>query len=515
MACGPVVVAVGSPNWDTMAFVPDTFLSEHGLGRGDATPLDDGAAVPASGATFQSNINSFRFTVKLWPGTCKKLACFSSAKGVCEIPLCPHTVACGGCACNTAKVLSCLGCQTFFCGCVGGDEVASEFREALRQLGMVDLCAEAPNRDSGEVLCLVTDDGERSFAYRTGVASDALEAAALCAALDRVAGRSGKVDLVYVDAYSLLCPGSTAEEGLRKARSLGAKTGINLGSSGIVRAQQKRLWRLLKDGELDVIMLNQDEAAALFGEDMSASDICGALSEHCELAVLTLGSDGLWVAQERGPPEFQRVEPLAEVVDSTGAGDFFAGGFLALELHALGLRFRHGSSPGLWHRPWPRRMASTLHELRRNDGKKLSAPVKDGTLRASKTVGQLPEAVAAAVSAEIERVEIFGLKVRLTAAEATVDGKVSALPKPISRALSGDGSASLHAAMLKVKPRIDMRQAWCTKEYYMVLRNDAALNASRDGYLPPEMLQPSRLLLLLQVVMVIRTSVYVQHGASP
>ena len=49
----------------------------------------------------------------------------------------------------------------------------------------------------------------------------------------------------------------------------------------------------------------------------------------------------------------------------------------------------------------------------------------------------------------------------------------------------------------------------------MVLRNDAALNASRDGYLPPEMLQPSRLLLLLQVVMVIRTSVYVQHGASP
>ncbi|CAE7948008.1 pfkB, partial [Symbiodinium sp. KB8] len=106
-------------------------------------------------------------------------------------------------------------------------------------------------------------------------------------------------------------------------------TGMNLGSSGIVRAQQKRLWQLLRDGELDVIMLNQDEAAALFGEDMSPSDICGALSEHCELAVLTLGSTGLWVAQERGPPEFQRVEPLAEVVDSTGAGDFFAGGFLA------------------------------------------------------------------------------------------------------------------------------------------------------------------------------------------
>ncbi|OLQ08713.1 Inosine-guanosine kinase [Symbiodinium microadriaticum] len=454
MAGGPVVVAVGSPNWDTMAFVPDTFLSEHGLGRGDATPLDDGAA--------------FR-------------ALKESAKGLSARTLSQ----CGGCACNTAKVLSCLGCQTFFCGCVGGDVVASEFREALCQLGMVDLCAEAFDRDSGEVLCLVTDDGERSFAYRTGVASDALEAAALSAALDRVAGQSGKVDLVYFDAYSLLCPGSTAEEGLRKARSLGAKTGMNLGSSGIVRAQQKRLWQLLRDGELDVIMLNQDEAAALFGEDMSPSDICGALSEHCELAVLTLGSTGLWVAQERGPPEFQRVEPLAEVVDSTGAGDFFAGGFLAAWLRrepsnctpwgyasatAVLQVFGTDLGPEGWHRlrkscaeatakSFPR-LFSPYTALDGQSFLEIEFEFKDGTLRASKTVGQLPEAVAAAVSAEIERVEIFGLKSPLTAAEATLDGKVSALPKPISRALSGDGSASLHAAMLKVKPRIDMRQAW-------------------------------------------------------
>ncbi|CAE7520681.1 gsk [Symbiodinium natans] len=137
-----------------MAFVPDAFLAEQGLRKGDATPLGDGAA--------------FR--------RLKEAAAGISSRSLSQ---------CGGCSCNTAKVLACLGCQTFFCGCVGGDAVGSQFREALCQLGMVDLCPQAADRDSGEVLCLVAEDGERSFAYRTGVASDALESGALSAALDQ------------------------------------------------------------------------------------------------------------------------------------------------------------------------------------------------------------------------------------------------------------------------------------------------------------------------------------------
>lgn len=80
---------------------------------------------------------------------------------------------------------------------------------------------------------------------------------------------------------------------------------------------------------------------------------------------------------------------------------------------------------------------------------------KDGVLKASKTLGSLPEAVG--VSAEIERVEIFGLKSALTSAEVTSGGKVAALPLPRSRPLD---SSALQAAVIKVKPFIDMRSEW-------------------------------------------------------
>lgn len=79
---------------------------------------------------------------------------------------------------------------------------------------------------------------------------------------------------------------------------------------------------------------------------------------------------------------------------------------------------------------------------------------KDGVLKASKTLGSLPEAVG--VSAEIERVEIFGLRSALKSAEVTSGGKVAALPPPRSRPLD----SALQAAVIKVKPFIDMKSEW-------------------------------------------------------
>lgn len=125
--------------------------------------------------------------------------------------------------------------------------MGSEFRAALLRYGVQDLTVQAAAKDTGEVLCLVTPDGERSFAYRTGVASDGLRAQELCEAVE-VAAEG--LELVYFDIYTFLCPESAAEalwllgkalkeseEGMRRARRCGAKVGLNLGSNGIVQAQ--------------------------------------------------------------------------------------------------------------------------------------------------------------------------------------------------------------------------------------------------------------------------------------
>jgi len=89
---------------------------------------------------------------------------------------------------------------------------------------------------------------------------------------------------------------------------------------------------------------------------------------------------------------------------------------------------------------------------------------KDGVLRASETRGKLPEATAAAVSAEIERVEVFGLKVPAQGAKLIVNGETTELPIPVTRPLTiGAGnSAALHSATIKVKPWINLSSgsAW-------------------------------------------------------
>merc|ERR1719433_1770433 len=87
--------------------------------------------------------------------------------------------------------------------------------------------------------------------------------------------------------------------------------------------------------------MNEAEARALLGADappgaaVTAEQACAAVAAHCRLTVVTLGARGLWVADERQRTPTLHSIAAVEVEDSTGAGDFFAGGFLAAWLHDL------------------------------------------------------------------------------------------------------------------------------------------------------------------------------------
>lgn len=290
---------------DTMVRVDRAFLAAHSLRPGDATAL-------ATASAFAE---------------LKAAAALASSERVVTCP--------GGCACNMAKVLARLDCATAFCGGLGVDAAAATFCEGLRHHGIENLTAAAA-LETGEVLCLVTPDGERTFAYRSG-ASAALGAPALLEATHRYAGGLG---LVVFDAYLLLWLGDSLEAGAKEARRCGARIALNCGSRGLVSAHRDRLWALLRAGLCDALFMNADEADALCSCDgvapASPEAACAAVAEVCDLVVVTLGVEGLWAADGRGAkPQRFSVLPCSRVVDSTGAGDFFAGAFVAAWLRGL------------------------------------------------------------------------------------------------------------------------------------------------------------------------------------
>jgi len=304
------VVAVGSPMWDTTAAVDDAFLQQHELRLGDATAV----ATPAALADL------------------KAAACAVSSRQ-------PFS-SIGGCASNTAKVLACLGHTAALCGGIGRDDIAVSFRSALGTCGLHDLTRNLADdaggcTETGEVLCLVTPCGERTFAYLPG-ASATLTASGLLDALSSFVGCQGGLALVYFDAYTLLCPGAMPEEGMASARQIGALVALNMGSQGIVASMKERLWALLQAGLCDAVFMNESEAKELCGTDegadgsMSSESACKSVAALCQLTVVTLGARGAWISASLGAaPEFHSVPPADEIVDSTGAGDFFAGGFLS------------------------------------------------------------------------------------------------------------------------------------------------------------------------------------------
>lgn len=234
----------------------------------------------------------------------------------------------GGCAANAAKVLACHRLVVGFCGGIGLDAAGSSLREGLEHHQLVDKTM-APEGDpsavTGEVLCLVTPGGERTFAYHPG-ASSSLSPLSLGRALKEFSA-AGRLSLVYFDVYTLLCPDELLERGVQEAKLHGAKSGLNLGSPGIVTEQRERLWRLIRSGNLGVLTMNAQEALALCNAE--PAEACREVAQHCELTAVTLGADGVWLSfGPQAVPELHKVASAPTVLDSTGAGDFFAGGLL-------------------------------------------------------------------------------------------------------------------------------------------------------------------------------------------
>jgi len=219
----------------------------------------------------------------------------------------------GGSAANVSMFGALTGTPSRFIGQVGHDRLGSQLCEVLRDSG-VDVQVIADGR-TGSIVVLVQPNGQRSFLTDRGVASH-------LAHFD--ATLMNDVSILHVPTYSLTDEplASTCVQYINAARATGAIISVDASSSSVLTQYGIDRYRaLIQSLQPDIFMCNEDEAKVL---GLGAQQpMAGAA-----LTVIKQGPLPVIAVQHDGTTTEVAVTPVANIVDTTGAGDAFAAGFL-------------------------------------------------------------------------------------------------------------------------------------------------------------------------------------------
>ncbi len=227
----------------------------------------------------------------------------------------------GGSAANTMTGVASFGGKAAYIGKVAGDPLGEVFRHDLRAVG-VTYENEPGTTDvpTGRCLIVVTPDAQRTMNTFLGVSS-------LLVPQDVDEALVARAEVVYLEGY--LFDRDGAKEAYRKAsaaaHAAGGKVSLTLSDSFCVDRHRDD-FRDLVARQVDLLFCNEDELMALY-ETASLDDALNAVRYDCEIAAVTMGKEGSVVVTPDGAVTVS-AHPVAEVVDTTGAGDLYAAGFL-------------------------------------------------------------------------------------------------------------------------------------------------------------------------------------------
>ena len=220
----------------------------------------------------------------------------------------------GGSASNTMRGIACLGGYSTFVGMVGKDEVGKVFDQELKDTG-VSTNLFFSNIPSGTATAFISPDGERTFATHLGAAIG-MTAELLTPELFK------GYDIFHIEGY-LVQNHDLIRKAVHIAKYGGLKVSLDLASYNVVEENLDFLQTLVRD-YVDILFANEEEALAFTGkEPEEALDI---ISKMVEYAIVKVGKKGSLI-KYKGNVVSEGITDNKRV-DTTGAGDFYAAGFL-------------------------------------------------------------------------------------------------------------------------------------------------------------------------------------------
>ena len=288
------ITGIGNAIVDLLARADDSFLSRHDMRKGGMTLIDADAAT--------------RLTAEMPDGR----------------------TASGGSVANTCAVAAALGARVAFLGKVAKDELGDAFRRDITALGVhfptAPLEASVP---TARCLILVTPDGQRTMNTYLGAGGEFglhdLDETVIAASA-----------ITYFEGYLFDPPAAQAAfaEAAKMARAAGRQTALSLSDAFCVDRHRAGFRRLIADG-IDILFANEAEVCSLY-ERNSFDEAAADAARDVKLAVLTRGEAGSVILH--AGETVQVAAAPATVVDTTGAGDAYAAGFLAAYTRGADLR---------------------------------------------------------------------------------------------------------------------------------------------------------------------------------
>ena len=281
------IVGLGNAIVDVIAPSDDDFLIAHGLRKGTMRLIDEPTAEDLYGAMGQTTIVS------------------------------------GGSAANTVIGAAMLGCRAAFIGKLKADPLGAMFTHDIRAANVkFSALPAAEGPASGRCLVLVTPDGQRTMNTYLGACQHLADA-------DIDSSLVAAARITYLEGYLWGPPAAKAAlvKATEIAHASGRQVALSLSYVFCIERSRDEFLRLIRDGSVDILFANESELRALYQTADFDTAVTQLRGENI-LAVVTRSESGALVVTQH-ETHAVKAFPVEKVVDTTGAGDLFAAGFLS------------------------------------------------------------------------------------------------------------------------------------------------------------------------------------------